>query len=137
MPCAPSSLSKRLYIAGKAHTIMNRKEAKMSAADLLVEFKQEVTRTPPAEIPTLLGNLEEMKATAWARLTEATNGGALSQADKSDELLDVKEAAHRLNLSEDHLYRNSNGLPFTVRIGRRLRFSAQGIERFIRQRQNS
>lgn len=116
---------------------MNQKEAKMSAADLLVEFKQEVTRTPPAEIPTLLGNLEEMKATAWARLTEATNGGALSQADKSDELLDVKEAAHRLNLSEDHLYRNSNSLPFTVRIGRRLRFSAQGIERFIRQRQNS
>jgi predicted DNA-binding transcriptional regulator AlpA len=52
-----------------------------------------------------------------------------------DELLDVEEAAHRLSLSTDWLYRKAKDLPFTVRLGRGLRFSARGIERYIQQRQ--
>jgi excisionase family DNA binding protein len=52
-----------------------------------------------------------------------------------DRLLDVDEAANRLGTSADYLYRHSGKLPFTVRIGSRLRFSARGIDRFIRARQ--
>lgn len=52
-----------------------------------------------------------------------------------DRLLDVVEAAQRLGTSQDYLYRQAKKLPFTVRIGSRLRFSAHGIERFIRSRQ--
>ena len=60
-----------------------------------------------------------------------------SQAEPSrdgDRLLDVNEAARKLGKSKDYLYRHSRDYPFTVRDGRSLRFSEQGIEKFIRQR---
>jgi predicted DNA-binding transcriptional regulator AlpA len=48
-----------------------------------------------------------------------------------DRLLDVKEAAARLNMSQDRLYRKKD-LPFVVRISPRcVRFSERGIERYI------
>ena len=41
----------------------------------------------------------------------------------------------RLAISTDTLYRKARELPFTVRIGGNVRFSAQGISRFIATRQ--
>jgi predicted DNA-binding transcriptional regulator AlpA len=53
-----------------------------------------------------------------------------------DRLLDVEEAAAKLAVSKDWLYRHAAKLPFTVRLGpRRLRFSDKGIDRFIQHRQ--
>ena len=53
-----------------------------------------------------------------------------------DRLLTVADAASKLGVSRDWLYRQGPKLPFTVRLGpRRLRFSLRGIERYIRQRQ--
>lgn len=54
-----------------------------------------------------------------------------------DRLLTVKEAAERLKLSEDYLYRHARGLPFFVQPngGRAIRFSERGIERYLRQQQ--
>jgi hypothetical protein len=52
-----------------------------------------------------------------------------------ERLLDVDEAARRLGVSPDWLYRRAGKVPFTVRLGRTLRFSAQGLVRYIRQRQ--
>ena len=49
-----------------------------------------------------------------------------------DNLLTVEEAAVRLKCSEDWLYKRASQLPFTVRVGRSLRFSEQGIEAAIR-----
>jgi hypothetical protein len=49
-----------------------------------------------------------------------------------DRLLDVAEAAAKLGLSRDALYRNKYS--FVVRIGNRRRFSERGIEKFIRNR---
>ena len=48
-----------------------------------------------------------------------------------DKLINVDEAAQRLSCSQDWLYRNASTLPFTVRIGRRLAFSAAGIDEYI------
>lgn len=59
---------------------------------------------------------------------------AMPDGQQEDRLLDVDEAADRLGTSTDYL-RHSGKLPFTVRIGSRLRFSARGIDRFIRTRQ--
>jgi excisionase family DNA binding protein len=56
---------------------------------------------------------------------------AMPDGQQEDQLLDVDEAADRLGTSTDYLYRHSGKLPFTVRIGSRLRFSARGIDRFI------
>src|SRR5215470_2577431 len=52
-----------------------------------------------------------------------------------ERLLGVEEAASRLGVSKDYLYRQGSRLPFTVRVGRRLRFSATGLARYIRARQ--
>ncbi len=83
---------------------------------------------PAEDLPRLLGELEEIRCTAIARLTAPA-----STAPQSDELLDVDEAARRLGTSKDYLYRHHARLPFTRRMGRSLRFSALGIEKYIRQ----
>jgi predicted DNA-binding transcriptional regulator AlpA len=58
------------------------------------------------------------------------------QAPAADRLLTVAEAAQKLGLSRDYLYRHAKTFPFTVRIPpRQLRFSLRGIERWIHQRQ--
>jgi hypothetical protein len=55
----------------------------------------------------------------------------------ADVLLDIHEAKERLKTSRDWLYRHASRLPFTVRNGRQLRFSAAGIARYIRERQGT
>jgi excisionase family DNA binding protein len=52
-----------------------------------------------------------------------------------DRLLSVDEAARLLGVSPDWLYRRAHRLPFTVRMGRVVRFSATGLARYIQQRQ--
>jgi len=82
---------------------------------------------PAGELPRLLGELEEIRCTAMARLTAPAP--AQSQAD---ELLSAAEAARRLGISQDYLYRHHGDFPFTRRVGRRLLFSALGIEKHIK-----
>ena len=82
---------------------------------------------PPEELPRLLGDLEELRATALARLTTP------AAAQRPDELLTVEQAAERLGLSVDYLYRNHSRLPFARRMGRTLRFSSLGIDEYIRR----
>src|SRR5664279_3980482 len=87
---------------------------------------------PASELPRLLGELEESRATAMARLTTP----AISQLQQHDELLNTAEAAHRLGISKDFLYRNHHGFSFTRRVGKRLLFSSLGIEKYIRQQRH-
>jgi predicted DNA-binding transcriptional regulator AlpA len=51
-----------------------------------------------------------------------------------DRLLDLREAAAKLNVSPSWLYRRSAKLSFAVRNGRKLSFSEKGIEDYIRQK---
>ncbi len=88
---------------------------------------------PPEAIPAILGDLERLKATLWARLT-LPQGNGQAPGLEGDKLLSAKEAATKLGTSEDYLYRHSAKLPFTVRMGRQLRFSQAGMDRYIRQR---
>ena len=88
-----------------------------------------VKTMPTADLPRFLGDLREIEATALSRLTAP----APLQA-QADELLDVDEAARRLGVSSAYLYRNHADFPFTRRIGRSLRFSANGIDAYISQR---
>src|SRR5437899_2996423 len=71
---------------------------------------------PAAELPDLIGQLESVKATAWARLA------APAPTPEHDELLSVEVAAERLGISRDYLYRHSQEYPFTRRQGRKLLF---------------
>jgi excisionase family DNA binding protein len=84
---------------------------------------------PTEELPSLLGEIEQVRYTALARLTAPIN----SRSAEPDQLLSIGEAASRLNVSQDYLYRHGKKLPFTRRMGRRLLFSSSGIDKHIRQ----
>jgi hypothetical protein len=90
-------------------------------ADLL-----KVARELPAdELPQFIGELESVRATSWQRLN------APAPAQDHDKLLDVEVAASRLGVSKDFLYRHAQSYPFTRRQGRKLLFSARGIDKHI------
>jgi len=97
---------------------------RINPADLLRAARE----LPVEELPVLIGQLEAAKAAAWARL-------AVPQAQpEHDELLNVTEAAGRLGVSTDYLYTHHRDYAFTRRQGRKLLFSAIGIDTYIRQR---
>ena len=62
------------------------------------------------------------------------NDAGASRTEDSDTLLSATEAAKRIGMSLPWMYRHAAALPFTVRQGRALRFSANGIETYIRVR---
>ena len=57
-----------------------------------------------------------------------------THGQRRDRLLNVGEAAKKLGVTLDWLYRHHKYLRFTVRHGRLLRFSEAGIEDYIRRR---
>ena len=57
---------------------------------------------------------------------------------QEDKLLDAAEACKVLSSSVDWLYRHANRLPFTRKLGpRMLRFSYQGIQKYLATRKPS
>jgi predicted DNA-binding transcriptional regulator AlpA len=89
-----------------------------------------VADTAPEDLPALVGKLAEAQAVAMARLTAPPPA---STADAPEANLDAEEAARRLGMSTDWLYRQKS-LPFRVHIGRRVLYSASGLERWNRAR---
>ncbi|MCP3995678.1 MAG: helix-turn-helix domain-containing protein [bacterium] len=83
--------------------------------------------------------LRDLIAALSARVTAGTVRIVCSgdrRADgRPDENLSAAEAAKRLGVSRSWLYSNAHGLPFTRHIGRRVLFSAQGLDRWSRDRQ--
>ena len=80
---------------------------------------------PVTRLPALLGQLEEIRAIAFSRMLMPQT------STDHDELLTVAEAARRLSVAKDTLYRHSADYAFTRKMGTRLRFSAKGIQEYI------
>jgi hypothetical protein len=96
-------------------------------SDELGRLRKVARELPAGELPDFIGELEAIKAIAWSRLASPAH-------QEHDELLDVEAAAGRLGVGRDFLYRHHRQYPFTRRQGRRLLFSALGIDKYIRQR---
>jgi predicted DNA-binding transcriptional regulator AlpA len=102
----------------------------------------ETVALPPVEVvdglavealPVALAHLLALQARVVARLTAGT--GVQAVVERDTDLLEAKEAAKLLKMSEDWLYKNAKRLPFTRRVGlRSLRFSAEGIRRYLASR---
>ena len=58
--------------------------------------------------------------------------GAVSR--EGPRLLTVAAVSQEFGVSTDWLFRRSRTLPFVVRLGRHLRFSNRGIDRYLRNR---
>ncbi len=95
----------------------------------LVNEPARIQGIPAEQIPALLTQLSTLQTAMAARMIP-TNG----EAPQADSMLTVKEAALRLGMSVDWLYRRTARLPFVVRLGRQVRFSAQGIDRYLKNR---
>ena len=87
---------------------------------------------PPAAAAALLVQLAGVQTALLTRLLAPADNGQAAPVE--DRLLKAKEAAAQLGYSTDWLYRHADRLPFVVRNGRQLRFSAHGIDRYIRER---
>src|SRR6185312_6160196 len=81
----------------------------------------------PEQLPNLLGELEVIRTTAMMRLTSS------AQTPQADKLIGIDEAADRLGISKDYLYRHKGEYPFLKRMGGKILFSSAGIEAFIRK----
>jgi predicted DNA-binding transcriptional regulator AlpA len=92
---------------------------------------------PPKLIPPLLTQISAAQSALAAELLRVFE---LEERDREsrgvDRLLTVAEAATRLSVTKYWLYSHASQLPFIVRIGNRnVRFSEQGIGRYLRQQQ--
>ena len=88
-----------------------------------------------AAAPTLTNLLSDpARISALPRDAIAELLGQIAKLDTLllSRLLTAAEAAAKLGLPKDALYRNE--YPFLVRVGSRRRFSEKGIEKFIRNR---
>jgi predicted DNA-binding transcriptional regulator AlpA len=101
----------------------------MSRSDL----RSLVEETPAPELPQLIGDLEAARAAAWARLTAPAADKPPDVPGQEARNLDVAEAAKRLGISQDWLYRHASELPFALRIGRRVVFDSLALERWNRR----
>ena len=100
--------------------------------DEVAQHPERATELPPELLKALLVKHASVGTILLGALLVAAENGKPPEADV---LLNVEAAAKRLATTEDWLYRHARQLPFTVRQGRSLRFSAAGIERYIRARQ--
>ena len=65
---------------------------------------------------------------------QASNGNGRQEGDR---LLDAKQAAEILCVGEDWLYHHHKKLPFTRKLAPRvLRFSREGIQKYLSNRKN-
>lgn len=97
----------------------------------LATLEKALDAAPVNDLPDALGALARLSALAQLRLSRHAQ---LAPVHAEERLLNVKEAAARLGMSMTALYHRAAELPFTVRQGRRLRFSESALSAWIRKR---
>jgi hypothetical protein len=90
----------------------------------------------PCEIPGLIVQFASIQAQLAARAMALTADGRPREVGPPAEadLLNVEQAARRLGVAPSWLYRKAKGLPFTVRVGGRLRFDPRRLARYVADR---
>ncbi len=91
---------------------------------------ERLLKLPLETVPALMAQIAAAQSTLAARLLSAEN-----KAELNDELLDAAGAAEKLGVSKDWLYTRTHTLPFVVRLGRKVRFSLRGIEKYVKELQ--
>ena len=80
---------------------------------------------PAAELPAFLGELEQVRVTAFARLATPAAEPAREDVD-----LGVAEASKRLGVSKSYLYHNAHKFKFARREGAKLLFNSVGLDTY-------
>lgn len=101
--------------------------------DRVAEHPEDAAGLPRDAVLALHARCVRALAALEAPLLAVASGNGRTELEP-DRLLGIEEAARRLSVTTDWLYRRSRSLPFTVRQGRGLRFSAAGISAYIKAR---
>jgi excisionase family DNA binding protein len=82
----------------------------------------------PAKNKALLVHLtaEELSA-----IVQDAVKSAMKSAPREDKLLTVEQVCEVLNVTEEWIYHNTKKLPFVRKVGGMLRFSGNGLQRYI------
>jgi excisionase family DNA binding protein len=84
------------------------------------------------QIASGLTRLTALQDALAARMAQAPGAARNRGHQGADRLLSVREAAERLGMSPDWVYRHAKQLPFTRRVGRRaLRIDPDGLVRWL------
>jgi len=83
-------------------------------------------------LQSALDALLDLLANKIVERLRQTDKGNVHQCDSK--LLDVHQASEILGLSKHWLYKNSDRLPFTVKVGGALRFERHGLEHWLKMR---
>jgi hypothetical protein len=101
----------------------------MTLSEILEQLEQRATEAEryeaTARVDIVLRSVIEDLRDVDHMETTAPNG------NEPDQLVDISKAAEILGVKVRYLYDNGHALPFTRRIGRQLRFSTRGIERYL------
>jgi hypothetical protein len=73
----------------------------------------------------------QLTADELSALVQEAVKSALRSAPRDDKLLTVEEVCKALNVNPEWLYHNARKLPFVRKIGGMLRFSSNGLQRYI------
>ena len=79
-----------------------------------------------ADLPYFLGELETVRVTALQRLAPPV-------IPAPDELLTVEQLSERMKVSKDFIYRRGRRWPFCRPQGRRLLFSSNGLDSYLKK----
>jgi hypothetical protein len=106
--------------------------AMMTPPNHVADLAKIIDDATPADYAVLCGELERLKASLWLKMTIGTP----SQAGAAqDQLLTAEDVATRLKVTKAFVYKNAAQYPFTVREGRYVRFSQQGLSRYLDKHQ--
>jgi len=94
-------------------------------------IRELVEAARPEELAALAAELARDLAVVLTRIATAAETHTASAQRTPCQLLTIDEAAERLGVGTEWLYRHGRSLPFTRKIGHRtLRFDAAGLERW-------
>jgi hypothetical protein len=102
--------------------------------DILAELRAAIQEAPPAELPAIIGQMEAVKAEAFARLVTPVLPSESEIA--GDYLLTDEEVAQRLggDITSRWVRDHADKLPRVKLPGRKLRFSAKRLDSMLRKR---
>jgi hypothetical protein len=103
--------------------------------EILAELRAAILEIPPAELPSIIGQVEAVKAEAFARLCAPPPAEA-ADAPQPEVLLTPEQVAERLggDYTARWVREHQDKFPRVRLPGRKLRFSAKRLDEMIRRR---
>jgi predicted DNA-binding transcriptional regulator AlpA len=95
----------------------------------LILHPDRISEVPRSSVAALRGKLSELDTMLLGALFQAA-----APTTGTDRLLDAKEAASRLGMSIDYVYKHATEFPFAAHEGRRVLFSEQGIGEYLKRK---